>query len=177
MKFREWRTESTSVKFRNDYWSYYLDRFSVEGGLNGEYHYVHTFGSTIIIPVLPDHQFLLIEQYRYLNNKTGIEFPCGGIKEGLSPSENAQKELREETGFCANDLVKIAEFTPFTGACDEICHVFLGKDLVHDPLEMDETEDINILKCSRAEIESHVKSNRMWDGLSLAAWSLTQHLF
>jgi len=177
MKFRKWKTENTSVKFRNDYWSYYTDRFSIEGGPSGEYHYVHTWGSTIIIPVLPDNRFLLIEQYRYLNKKTGVEFPCGGVKKELTPMENAQKELREETGFLANDLTKIAEFTPFTGAADEICHVFIGRDLTPAPLNQDDTEDIEVFACSRNEIEEYIRSNRMWDGLSLAAWSLAQHLF
>ena len=176
MKFRRWRTEESSVKFRKEYWSYYIDRFSIDGGPAGDYHYVQTWGSTIIIPVLPDNKFLLIEQYRYLNKKNGIEFPCGGVKEGLSPFENAQKELREETGYLANELVKVAEFTPFTGAADEICHVFIGKKLERAPLKMDDTEDIELLTCTREDIENHISANRIWDGLSLAAWSLTRHL-
>lgn len=177
MKFRRWRTEGSSIKFSNDYWSYYIDRFSIENGIQGEYHYVHTEGSTIIIPVLPDGKFLLINQFRYLNKKSGIEFPCGGVKKGLTPVENAQKELREETGYLAKKLNKVAEFTPFTGAADEICHVFIASELEYTPLKMDETEDIEILTCSRSDIQQFIKTNDMWDGLSLAAWSLTNHLF
>lgn len=177
MNFRRWRTESSSIKFENDYWSYYIDQFSIENGISGDYHYVHTEGSTIIIPVLPEKNFLLIHQYRYLNRKSGIEFPCGGVKRGLTPEENAQKELREETGYLAKELTKVAEFTPFTGAADEISHVFVARDLEHAPLKMDATEDIEILICSRKEIEEFIRTNQMWDGLSLAAWSLTNHLF
>jgi len=169
-----WKKISSQTKFQNDHWSYCIDEFQ---GLNGEfgvYHYVHTAGSSMVIPVTVNKNILMVKQYRYLNDRESIEFPCGGMEEGISYPENALKELREETGFSAKSLLQIGEFAPYTGAADEISKVFLAKDLFHAPLPKDTTEEFEMLEKTPKEIEEMINKNIIWDGLTLAAWSLAR---
>lgn len=154
-----------------------IDEFQLENGERGVYHYVHTFGSSMVIPVSSNGIILMVKQYRYLNERESIEFPCGGMKEGISYKENALKELREETGFSAGTITEIGEFAPFTGAADEISKVFLAKDLFHSPLPKDATEEFELLEISPKEIEELINKNIIWDGLTLAAWSLARRHF
>ncbi len=174
---RIWKTKSSRSIFENDYWTYKIDEFLIGENLEGEYHYVHSSGSTLVIPVTHNNNFLLVNQFRYLNKKEGIEFPCGLIENGLSPAENALKELREESGFSARTLTKIGEFSPFTGASDEICTVFLARDLFEAPLPKDATEEMELIELSLNELEAKIKVNEIWDGLTLAAWSLARKYF
>jgi ADP-ribose pyrophosphatase len=170
-----WKRLDSKTIFKNKFWSYVLDHYAIGDSIKGEYHYVHTPGSTLVIPVLEDDTFILIKQYRYLNQKISIEFPCGGVLEGLAREANALKELREETGYTANTLSKVGEFSPFTGAADELCSVFIGRNLEKSPLPADITEEFEILYLSKDEIQELIAKNIIWDGLSLAAWSLAQH--
>lgn len=170
-----WRKISSRLFARNKFWSYFIDEYAIGEALTGEYHYVHTPGSTMIIPIGDDGKLLLIRQYRYLNDLFGIEFPCGGVLKGLTPAENAIKELREETGFSSDELIQVGQFTPFTGASDEFCNVFIARKLRPEPLEPDATEEIELLWLTPEEVSALIEKNEINDGLSLAAWALVKH--
>lgn len=173
---RRWRKISSRLFARNKFWSYFIDEYAIGENLTGEYHYVHTPGSTLVIPVGEDGKLLLVRQYRYLNDLFGTEFPCGGVQIGLTPEENALKELREETGFTADHLLPVGKFTPFTGASDEFCSVFIARQLRPEPLEPDATEEIETFWCSREDVEHMIEKNEINDGLTLAAWAMAKHL-
>jgi len=173
MTFKKWTKHSQKTLFENSHWKYNLDKFSIDGVGEGEYHYVHTRGSTMVIPITDNNQIILIKQFRYLNQKEGLEFPCGAVEPNISLIENAQKELREETGFSADKLIEVGAFSPYTGASDEICTVFVGTELSHSPLPKDKTEEFEVLHFSFAEIEKMVKTNKIWDGLTLSAWVIS----
>jgi ADP-ribose pyrophosphatase len=177
MALKHWKKLSSKKLFENGHWSYYLDDFEIEGRGRGVYHYVHTRGSSMVIPVLPDGSIILVNQYRYLNNKESLEFPCGGVDEGLSVEENAVKELREETGFSSNNIIKAGEFSPYTGASDEMCSVFIARELFPFPLQKDATEEFEIFRKTPAEIDELIEKNIIWDGLTLSAWILSKKYF
>lgn len=177
MPLKRWNRISKKTVIKNDHWSYRLDEFEIEGGSRGEYHYVHTCGSSMVIPVTAGGKILMVNQFRYLNQRESLEFPCGAVEEGLSAEENAIKELREETGFTAERLEKIAEFSPYTGASDEICTVFIARKLSPAPLKADDTEEFELVEKTYSEIESLVENNVIWDGMTLSAWLLAgKHL-
>lgn len=174
MTLRRWKRISKRTVIQNDHWSYRLDEFEIEGGSRGEYHYVHTCGSSMVIPVTDSGRVLMVNQFRYLNQRESLEFPCGSVEEGLSGEENALKELREETGFTAQRLEKAGEFSPYTGASDEICEVFIARGLSPAPLKADVTEEFELAEKTYSEIEALIESNFIWDGLSLSAWLLAK---
>jgi ADP-ribose pyrophosphatase len=166
---------SSEIKFKNPWWSYVIDQYILHTGKGAEYHYVHTHGSAFIVPMLGDGRFLMVSQYRYLNERESIEFPGGGIKEGEQPEEIAHKELIEETGY-DGDLQKVGIFNPYNGVTDEICHVYIARNLKSSNREMkDESEEFEVLTLSREEVEQKIKSNEIYDGMTLAAWSLVQN--
>jgi ADP-ribose pyrophosphatase len=177
MALKIWKKLSGKTLFKNDYWSYLLDEFEIEGSGKGKYHYVHTIGSTMIIPVTNDNKIILVNQYRYLNQKESIEFPCGSVEEGLLFEDNAIKELREETGFSSMKLIKAGEFSPYNGVSDEMCVVYVAKNLFSDPLEGDFTEDFELKFASPSEIDIMIDNNIIWDGMSIAAWTLAKKYF
>ncbi len=173
MKLKRWKKLNQKTVFKNNHWSYNLDQFEIEGGTKGEYHYVHTLGSTMVVPFTSNNKILLVKQFRYLNQKESLEFPCGAIENGLTKKENALKELREETGKTGR-LKYIGEFSPYTGAADEMCSVFIATDLTDSPLPQDETEEFELLQYSINEFENLIKQNIIWDGLTLSSWLLVK---
>lgn len=168
---KHWKKISSIKIFDNKYWSYLLDTFDFGDGKIGEYHYVHTEGSTLIIPKLRD-KFILVEQFRYLHQTTSIEFPCGSIEKGLDEISNAKKELEEETGFGTDSLTKIGFFSPYNGVADEICHIYFTDNLFKKITQPDETEEFLIHFLTEEEIEKLITENIIWDGMTIAAWKI-----
>ena len=174
MSLKRWIKLNQKTIFQNSHWSYNLDEFEIEGGTKGEYHYVHTLGSTMVVPFTSENTILLVKQFRYLNQKESLEFPCGAIEQDLTPEQNALKELREETGKSGN-LKHIGEFSPYTGAADEMCSVFAATNLFNSPLPKDDTEEFELIELSIDEFENLIKKNTIWDGLTLSSWLLTKN--
>ena len=74
-----WKKLTSKIIYTNPWWTYTLDSFQIPDGVKGEYHYVHSEGSSMIVPVMEDGKIILVNQYRYLGERESIEFPCGGV--------------------------------------------------------------------------------------------------
>lgn len=172
---KRWEKLSSKTVFQNSYWIYRQDEFQIPDGIKGEYNYVHTEGSGMVIPVTDDGMIILVNQYRYLCDRESIELPCGGVKPGKSYEETALLELEEETGYISRDLTAVAEFNPFNGVTDEICKIFLARQLVKTSQKPDVTEEFEILYKTLSEVDELIRKNIIWDGMTIAAWGLVRH--
>lgn len=174
MALRRWKKLSSDLVLANGWWKYQKDAFVLPSGKNGEYHYVHTNGASLIIPVLDDGRILLVNQYRYLNEKESIEFPCGGVKDGHTYEETARHELVEETGYEAGLMEEIGAFNPYNGVTDEICRMFVAGKLEHVGARPDMTEEFEYLQVTPSEIDAMIGSGKIWDGMTIAAWCIVR---
>jgi len=174
MPLQRWKRISEKTLHRNPWWTYKLDSFELSDGHQGEYHYVHTAGASLVIPVLSDGRLLLVRQYRYLCDRESLEFPCGGVKEGTGYRETAILELAEETGLKAESVEEVGEFNPYNGVTNEICKVFLARRLRDVESRPDVTEEFEQVALAPEELESRIDSGEVWDGMTLAAWTLVR---
>jgi len=166
------KTISTREVLRNKWWRYFVDEYKFPDGSDGEYHFVRTSGSTMTIAKLSETSFVLTRQYRYLNRRISLEFPGGGIKEGLEPETNAREELTEEAGYEATEMIKLGIFNPFNGVTDEICHVFLALGLTQVEARPEPSEEFEIVTLSKQQINEYIQKGELWDGMTLASWAL-----
>ena len=137
-----WKKLTSKIVHTNPWWNYHLDSFEIPNGVKGEYHYVHTEGSSLIIPVTDDGKIILVNQFRYLRDRESVEFPCGGVKPGHTYEEMARIELEEETGCIAQLWTMAGEFDPFNGVTDEMCRVFIARHLSFINAKPEPTEEI-----------------------------------
>ena len=174
MTLKSWKKLTESILFRNPWWTYKRDTFEMPSGKNGEYHYVHTNGSSMVVPILGDGKLILVNQYRYLVGKESIEFPCGSVKDGSSHDETARHELQEETGFSAKGLFPVGEFNPYNGVTNEMCQVYVARGLEYVGGTPDETEEFEIVRLAPAEVDERIRAGAIWDGMTIAAWSIAR---
>lgn len=102
-------------------------------------------GAVVIIPIQKQdnqRQVLLLNQYRPVINQTIVELPAGTLEWEEEQLPGAQRELREETGFRAEQLTFLGEFWPVPGSSDECMHFYLAEGLTPAPLPQDEDEHI-----------------------------------
>jgi 8-oxo-dGTP pyrophosphatase MutT (NUDIX family) len=172
MNNNKYKTLSSETIYKNPYWDYNYDRYILPDGNEGNYHYVKSRGSTIIIPKHNNNTFTMVRQYRYLNKRQSLEFPGGGIKKGLNPIENAIEELKEETGLLPQNLELIGEYNPFNGVTDEICYTYLATGLTFTDSEPEPSEEFEIVSIEFDQIVDFIRKGKIWDGMTLAAWAL-----
>ena len=170
MPLSKWRKLTQKELFKNPWWVYRQDTFSLPNGEVGDYFYVHTNGSSIIIPVLDDGKLVMVKQYRYLRDEESLEFPCGGVKAGSNYLTSATQELEEEAGYTAAEMIQVGEFNPFNGVTNEMCRVYVARGLKHVGIKPDPTEEFEHFELTPAEVDQRILSGEIWDGMSIAAW-------
>ncbi|MGC8594250.1 MAG: NUDIX domain-containing protein [Candidatus Kryptoniota bacterium] len=162
---------STALVHKNPYWDYRLDLYLLPDGNVSEYHYVHTPGSSVIVPVMDDGRLVFVRQMRYLWQRVSIEFPAGGVKNG-DFLETAKNELAEEANFSAREWIFVGQINPMNGITDEVCNVYIARCLSPAYRQRDPSEEFEIILLSKEEFKEKIRKGEIWDGMTLAAWSL-----
>jgi len=166
------RRLSREAVFSCPYYRLSHDRYRLPDGGIGHYHYIDIPGSTMIVPRLEDGRLVLVSQHRYLMGRTSLEFPAGGIQEGVAPEENAARELREEAGLKAGAWTKLGEFAPYNGVSNEMCRVYLARDLRTVGARPEPTEEFEIVRLPPEEVASRIATGELWDGMTIASFHL-----
>ncbi|HAM50756.1 MAG TPA: hypothetical protein DCP92_08710 [Nitrospiraceae bacterium] len=129
---------------------------------------VNCEGIVAIVPITNDGDIILIRQFRPTVNNYVIEFPAGLSDRGESLMAAAKRELREETGYEATEMLFLAAGPISSGSSCDGLTVYLGKGLHFKGIEgRDETEDIEVLKipmkCIHEEMTKFAKDGNCID--------------
>lgn len=169
---------SEETLHKNPWWEYKHDTYELPNGEIGNYYYAHLTGLCITVPVLEDGRIVLCLQHRYLVEKQSIEFPGGAIVPGDDFIDNARRELYEETGCIAENMLKVGIFEPANGYAKDTAHVFIAQVSEMRPLPGgDISEEFEVLVRRPDEIDRMVQNNEIWDGETLAVWAMVRHHF
>ena len=103
----------------------------------GRWEYVErtkASGVAIILAITPENKIVLVEQFRLAVGKRVIELPAG-LAGDIAGAESealataAKRELLEETGYEAKEMVVLTEGPPSAGLASEIVTFFMAKGL------------------------------------------------
>ncbi|MBI5274521.1 MAG: NUDIX hydrolase [Chlamydiales bacterium] len=116
----------------------------------------------VVLPLNEKNKILLNVNYRHATRSWEIELPRGCREEKETTMEAAQRELVEETGAIAKDLVFLGDFAPDTGSLCTVLSVFLVKydTIGATDCEFSEAIDQTIV-LSLQEIESLMLNGKM----------------
>jgi ADP-ribose pyrophosphatase len=162
----------TELISHNPWWEYRKDSYLRPDDSEGEYYYIRTPGSAMIIPITGEGKIVCVKQFRYLNGKESLEFIGGGIKQGLSAEQSAMEELLEEAGIIPGNLVKIGEHNPMNGVTDEICNIFVAASLKRNSPQPEVSEEFEVMELDYTKFCELIKDGIIWDGMTLAAFAL-----
>lgn len=120
-----------------------------------------------IVPVDGEGNVILVRQYRLPASDTLLEIPAGGVDDGESVEEAAQRELQEETGYRAGRLERLTGFFVSPGYCTEVIHVFLATELSESPIAGDDDENITLERMPLAKAVSLVGTDEIRDSKTI----------
>jgi len=121
----------------------YRDQVQLPDQNHSVREYIKHPGAAVVIPYLGNQRLLFIKQYRYPVQQVITEFPAGKIDPGELPAKTMQRELAEETGYYAGQLVKLVPIHTSVGYSSEIIHLYWANQL--QPSETPADEDENII--------------------------------
>lgn len=110
-----------------------------------------------------------LKQYRPVIDKHIWELPAGKLSAGESPETCAKRELIEETGLIADDMVSIGRIHTSPGFTDEVIYIFKAECAEIRPSEMDEDEIIDIHFLEKGQVLELFKKGEITDAKTIAA--------
>jgi ADP-ribose diphosphatase len=138
---RPWKTLSTREVYKNKWMRLREDVAELPNGHTTIYG-VCEFGECVgVLPFVDDRRVLLVRQFRYVHQENHRwEMPTGGIRLDEPPEQAAQRELMEEAGYRAEQLLWVSSYHTSKSICHETAHLYLGRSLIPAPEQPDETE-------------------------------------
>ena len=169
-KFTE-KTLSSKTVYNGRIFDITYDEIELADGLKRHREIIHHPGGVVIFAQKEDGNVLLVKQYRYATKSLQIELPAGRLEKGEDPLLAAKRELREETGYIAQNWKSLGYIFTTFGICDEKLYLFEAKDLTFDCQNPDEGEIIDYFELPLNEVRNLIKNGTINDAKTICAIS------
>jgi ADP-ribose pyrophosphatase len=132
-------------------------------GRCSEFEIIRHPGGAAILPVLADGRVLLIRQFRPAIGEMVYEIPAGRLEPGETPENCAARELIEEAGYAAGEVLALGSFWSTVGFCDERIYLFLGRGLSEAAQDLEPDEVIDLCPMSHDDALHKIASGEILD--------------
>lgn len=160
---------SSEVVFRGKLLDVRRDVVKLPDGSEATREYVRHPGAVVIVAVLPDGRLLFERQYRYPLRRVFVELPAGKIDADEDVLACARRELREETGYEADDWLHLGTMHPCIGYSDERIEIFLARALRHVGASLDDGEFLQVVMLDHDAAQRAMRAGEITDGKSISA--------
>jgi ADP-ribose pyrophosphatase len=161
---------SRTTIYRNPRLNLHIDKVELPDGYIIEKWHVLEFerAATAVIVENDKGKILFIEAYRYITDSLSWEIPAGGIDEGETIEQAAQREVLEETGYQTKNPKLRCSYYPSNGISNQIFHIVscqAGTKIT----EFDKNEVKSYHWLESEAIKDLIRHGKIQDGLSLTA--------
>jgi ADP-ribose pyrophosphatase len=119
--------------------------------------------------------FLMVEQYRHGSDSVTMEFPAGTVEPGEDPGICALRELEEETGCRAGQLIELGSVNPNPAFMNNSVTFYLALELGKPGQQnLDEHEEIALHYHPFAEVLEKMGSGTWNNGVMMIALAFLQ---
>lgn len=126
-------------------------------------------GGVSVIPVEDDGTVWCVRQFRYPFGREMLEIPAGKLERGEDPHECAVRELSEETGLSADEMIYLGPCCTSPGFSTEVLHIYLARGLHSGKMHLDPDEFLNVEKYKLSELEDMVMKGEIDDAKTIIA--------
>lgn len=133
-------------------------------------------GGAAIAALTNDGKLVMVKQYRKPSGKVMLEVPAGKRDEGESRLETAVRELREETGYTAENIRLLTKMYPAIGYSEEMLELYLCTGLTPGKTDFDENEALDNIEIPIAELYQMVMNGEIEDSKTQVAILMTKQI-
>ena len=126
-------------------------------------------GAAAVVPLTREGNVVLVRQFRYPFSRVMLEIPAGKLDPNEAPADCARRELQEETGFLAEELISLGVFFPSIAMLDEQIHLFLARGLTPSSANLDEDEFLHVEQRPLKDLVQQILRGEVPDGKTQTA--------
>ena len=120
-------------------------------------------GAVCIIPITDDGNVILEKQFRYAVGDVLVEIPAGKLEPREDPLECARRELQEETGFTADEMIVLGDYYGSPALLREHITMYLARGLHKGDTHYDDDEFMEVFEMPLDELVERVMNNEIPD--------------
>lgn len=125
-------------------------------------------GGVAIAALTENREILLVDQFRYAQQRIMKELPAGKMERGEDPLKTAKRELQEETGFIAEHWEPMGEFIPTGAYLEERIIMYRAWGLRFAGEHPDADEFLNNSKMPLDQLVEQIMNGEIIDGKTIA---------
>ncbi len=156
-----WKIVSQKSVFRAKLFNVKKIVFKNKRGTEKIHHIAERDTIVSIFPLTDSYEIYLISEYRYMLGKTVLEAVAGHVEGKESTIAAAKRELKEEAGIIALQLEEIARVEMSGSVFKSRSHLFLAKGLEMGDNNLDDDEEIEVVKMSLSEAVEKVMAGEI----------------
>jgi ADP-ribose pyrophosphatase len=126
-----------------------------------------------IVAITDEDKFIMVKQHRLGTDEITLETPAGITEPDESPVLTAARELREETGYEAEELYLLKKLTVNPAIMNNSIYFFYGRNCkkIHKQ-NLDAAEDIEVFTFTRDEIAEMIRNGDINHSIIVTAFYL-----
>ncbi len=126
-----------------------------------------------VVALTHDDRFIMVRQHRLGTDECTLETPAGLINTGEDPMDAAIRELREETGYTATDIVLLKRLSANPAILNNYIYFYLATGCrITGDQSLDPAEDIDVELYERDQIPELIETGVINHTIIVSAFSL-----
>lgn len=170
-----WIINDSTVKYRHELLQLREDQVTRPDGTPGVYATVRVKAGVAVLALDEEGFVYLAQEFRYAVGRESLEVVGGAIEEGEAPTDAARRELKEELGIAAEELIELGKVDPMTSLIDSPAHLFLARGIKLGEMKPEGSERIERVRLPLAEAALLVHAGTITHGASCVLILRAQH--
>ena len=146
-----------------------LDRAQLPNGSLASREVVEHPGGVAVLPLDAEGRVIMVRQYRYPLHNTLLELPAGKLEKGEDHRVCGTRELQEEVGITADEVIYLGGLYLSPGYSNEVLHLYLARGLHQGECHPDEDEFLEIERVPFDKLLDMVMRDEIHDAKTVAA--------
>jgi ADP-ribose pyrophosphatase len=172
MQIQKWKILKSKLAF-NHYWcKVRQDEVELPNGkIIDDYFVIIKPDVALILPITSNQEVVFVRQYRHGVQEILLELPAGTFDPSTeSPETAAIRELKEETGYTATKVTKLATLYDNPVKDTNKLHLFIAENVIESgQQELDVTEEIEVVLMPLTSIMAKITTGEICVSGSISA--------